>query len=108
MHITPRHLRNYPVESIPKKSIACLSTGKKIQSIQMNADLLRVLLAGMLVVMILPATNPLRRLPLTFSQSMIGGLIALLIPAPGPFLVIPLRPGKPVQRKNNKLSGGEI
>jgi ABC-type bacteriocin/lantibiotic exporter with double-glycine peptidase domain len=60
----------------------------------MNADTLRLLLTGSLVAMFLLALLYLRRRPLTWIQLAAWGLIALLVPALGPFLVILSQPGK--------------
>jgi len=57
---------------IPKDP-ACFSTGKTIQSILMNAETLRLLLAGILVAMVVLARLTLRRQPLTFSQYTLWG-----------------------------------
>lgn len=67
----------------------------------MNAETLRLLLAGILVAMVVLARLTLRRQPLTFSQYTLWGLFALLVPALEPFLVILLQPGKSAQRKTN-------
>lgn len=67
----------------------------------MNAETLRLLLAGILVAMVVLARLTLRRQPLPFSQYTLWGLFALLVPALGPFLVILLQPGKSAQRKTN-------
>jgi hypothetical protein len=69
----------------------------------MNAETLRLLLAGTLVAMYMLAMLYLRHQPLTFSQYMLWGLFALLVPALGPFLVILLQPGKSPQRKTNQV-----
>ena len=69
----------------------------------MNAETLRLLLAGILVAMVVLARLTLRRQPLTFSQYTLWGLFALLVPALGPFLVILLQPGKSAQRKTNQV-----
>ena len=84
-----------------RQCAACFSTRKTIQSIQMNAETLRLLLAGILVAMYVLAILYLRRQPSTFSHYMLWGLFALLVPALGPFLVILLQPGKSAQRKTN-------
>jgi hypothetical protein len=47
----------------------------------MNAETLRLLLAGILVAMHVLAMLYLRRQPLTFSQYTLWGLFALLVPA---------------------------
>ena len=64
----------------------------------MNAETLRVLLAGTLVAMYVLAMFSLRRRPLTLGQFTAWGLFALLVPALGPFLVILSRPGSPPRR----------
>ena len=69
----------------------------------MNAETLRLLLAGTLVALYTLAMLYLRRQPLTFSQYTLWGLFALLVPALGPFLVILLQPGKSAQRKTNPV-----
>lgn len=69
----------------------------------MNAETLRLLLAGFLVAMYVLAMLYLRRQPLTFSQYTLWGLFALLVPALGPFLVILLQPGISAQRKTNPV-----
>ena len=69
----------------------------------MNAETLRLLLAGTLVALYILAMLYLRRQPLTFSQYTLWGLFALLVPALGPFLVILLQPGKSAQRKTNQV-----
>jgi len=69
----------------------------------MNAETLRLLLAGTLVVMYVLAMLYLRRQPLTFSRYTFWGLFALLIPALGPFLVILIQHGKSAQRKVYQL-----
>ena len=60
----------------------------------MNADTLRLLLTGSLVAMSVLALLYLRRRPLTRIQFAAWGLVALLVPALGPFLVILSQPGK--------------
>jgi len=67
----------------------------------MNAETLLLLLAGILVAMDMLAMLYLGLQRLTFSQYMLWGLFALLVPALGPFLVILLQPGKSDQRKTN-------
>ncbi|HEY5269532.1 MAG TPA: hypothetical protein VII97_04295 [Anaerolineales bacterium] len=69
----------------------------------MNAEALRLLLAGTLVALYILAMLYLRRQPLTFSQYTLWGLFALLVPALGPFLVILLQPGKSAQMKTNQV-----
>ena len=67
----------------------------------MKAEKLRLWLAGIPVAMYLLAIMYLRRPPLTFSQYILWGLSALLVPALGPFLVILIQRGKPAQRNTN-------
>ncbi len=74
----------------------------------MNAETLRLLLAGTLVAMYVLAMLYLRRQPLTFSQYTLWGLFALLVPTMGPFLVILLQPGKSAQRYINNIYGNEV
>ena len=62
---------------------------------RMNAETLRVLLAGCLVAMYILAMLYLRRRPLTLGQFTAWGLLAMLVPALGSFLVILNKPGGP-------------
>ena len=64
----------------------------------MNAETVRLLLAGCLVAMYVLAMFSLRRCPLTLGQLTSWGVFALFIPALGPFLVILTRPGDPPRR----------
>jgi hypothetical protein len=64
----------------------------------MNAATLRLLLAAVLFAMYILAMLYLRRRLLTLGQLTAWGLLALLIPARGPFLVIVSRPGGPRRR----------
>jgi hypothetical protein len=64
----------------------------------MNAETMRLLLAGSLVAMYVLAMFSLRRRLLTLGQFTAWGLFALLVPALGPFLVILSRPGSPRRR----------
>lgn len=64
-----------------QKSPACFSIGKTIQSIQMNAETLRLLLAGLLAAMVVLAIVYLRHQPLTFSQYPLWGLSAQPFPS---------------------------
>jgi hypothetical protein len=66
----------------------------------MNAETLRLLLAGTLVAMYVLSMLYLRRRQLTFGQYALWGLLALLVPALGPFLVILLQPGKTRPKEN--------
>jgi hypothetical protein len=61
----------------------------------MTAETMRLLLAGCLVAMFALAMLSLRRRPLTIGQFVAWGLLALLVPALGPFLVILIKPGGP-------------
>jgi hypothetical protein len=65
----------------------------------MNAETVRLLLAGCLVAMYVLAMLYLSRRPLTLGQFTAWGLFALLIPALGPFLVILSTPGGSHRRK---------
>lgn len=69
----------------------------------MNAEMLRLLLAGNLVAMFVLAILYLRRQSMNFSQRALWGLFALLVPALGPFLVILLQTGKSAQLKTNPV-----
>jgi hypothetical protein len=60
----------------------------------MNAETLHLMLTGYLVAMFVLALVYLRRRPLTWIQFAAWGLLALLVPALGPFLVILSQPGK--------------
>lgn len=64
----------------------------------MNAEILRALMAGFIVAMFALAMLYLSRRQLTWMQIAAWGLIALLVPVLGPFLVIVLRPGTARQR----------
>jgi hypothetical protein len=65
----------------------------------MNAELIRVLLIADILGMALLAFFYLRQRKLSISEYMQYGLLALLVPLLGPFLVIVLKPGLP--RKAN-------
>ena len=69
----------------------------------MNAETLRLLLAGNLVAMNILAMLNLRRQSLTFSKVTLWGTVRTARPALGSFLVILLQPGKSVQRKTNPV-----
>lgn len=60
----------------------------------MNAAALRLMLTGCLVAMSVLALLYLRRCSLTWIQFAAWGLVAILVPALGPFLVIVSQPGK--------------
>lgn len=64
----------------------------------MNAATLCLLLAAVLFAMYILAMLYLRRRLLTLGQLTAWGLLALLIPARGPFLVIVSRPAGPRRR----------
>jgi hypothetical protein len=64
----------------------------------MNAETVRLLLAGCLVAMYVLAMFSLRCRSLILGQVTAWGLFALFIPALGPFLVILTRPGDPPRR----------
>ncbi|MBU4224207.1 MAG: hypothetical protein KKC71_00090 [Chloroflexi bacterium] len=61
----------------------------------MDAETLRLLLAGFLVAMYILAMLYLRRRRLGLGAYLFWGLFALSIPALGPFMLILARPGKP-------------
>jgi len=69
----------------------------------MNAETLRLLLAGNLIAMYVLTMLYLGCQPLTLSLFMLWGLFALLVPALGPFLVILLQPGISIQGKTNHI-----
>lgn len=62
----------------------------------MNADILRAVLVVFLALLYLMAMAYLRRRSLTPCQFLFWGLLALLVPLLGPFLVIASRPGRPL------------
>ena len=64
----------------------------------MTAEILRYLLAGFIIVMFGLAILYLSQRSLTRMQIAAWGLLALLIPVLGPFLVILARPGAPRPR----------
>jgi hypothetical protein len=64
----------------------------------MTAGVLRVLLIVCLVAMFVLAMLSLRRRRLTLAQFIAWTILALFLPALGPFLVLLLRPGEPLQR----------
>jgi uncharacterized membrane protein YjfL (UPF0719 family) len=71
---------------------------KEDTMILMNAETIRVMLAGCLVAMYVLAMASLRRRPLSLGQLTAWGAFALFIPALGPFLVILTQPGDPPRR----------
>jgi hypothetical protein len=64
----------------------------------MTAETVRLLLVGCLLGLYVLAMFNLRRRSLTLAQIAAWGLLALLIPALGPFLVIVSRPSRRVYR----------
>ena len=68
----------------------------------MNAGLLRLLLAVYLVAMDILAMLYLRRRSLILDQYAAWGLFAILVPAPGPFLVIKGKPGGPLHDRRSR------
>lgn len=60
----------------------------------MTANTLRMLLFGCLVMMIVLAGLYLRRRRLSTGQYLLWGLLALLVPLLGPYLVIAAQPGE--------------
>jgi len=65
-----------------------------------SADLMRLFLAACLLCMALLAAFYIRRRELTYPEYFGWGLVILLVPLFGPFLVIYLRPGRAVRRAN--------
>ena len=61
----------------------------------MNAETLRLILLGYLVAMFALSVIFLRERRLSVGAYALWGVLALLVPAVGPFLVIMARPGKP-------------
>lgn len=60
----------------------------------MTAEILRVMLAVCLIAMYVLAMLYLRRRRLSLRQFIAWGILALFVPALGPFLVLLLRPGE--------------
>ncbi len=60
-----------------------------------SADFMRLLLTLTVLGMAMLAAFFLRKRKLTLSQYLAWGLLAVLLPLVGPFLVIALAPGKP-------------
>jgi hypothetical protein len=60
----------------------------------MNADVIRVILLVDIVAMTLLAFFYLRQRTLSMSEYILFGLLALLVPLLGPFMVIIFRPGE--------------
>jgi hypothetical protein len=59
----------------------------------MNADVIRVILLVDIIAMALLAFFYLRQRRLSMTEYILFGLLALLVPLLGPFMVIILRPG---------------
>lgn len=64
----------------------------------MNSETLRVILLSYLLVSFLLAIFYLRNRNLSFGAYLLWGLLALLLPALGPFLVILLKSGEGIYR----------
>ncbi len=62
----------------------------------MNSETLRTLLSAYLIASFLLSIFYLRNRNLSFGAYTLWGLLALILPALGPFLVILLRPGEKV------------
>lgn len=62
----------------------------------MATNTLQIVLVAFLFIMYLLAMFYLRRRSLTPRQFLLWGLLALLVPLLGPFLVIASRPGRPL------------
>ena len=60
-----------------------------------SADVIRFLLIAVIVVLFILAMLSLRRRKVGLLEFCCLGLLALLVPLLGPFLVIALRPGRP-------------
>jgi hypothetical protein len=60
----------------------------------MNADVIRVILLVNIVAMALLALFYLRQRTLSLREYILFGLLALLVPLLGPFMVIIFRPGE--------------
>ncbi len=60
-----------------------------------SADIIRFLLIAVIAVLFLLAMLSLRRRKVGLLEFCCLGLLALLVPLLGPFLVIALRPGRP-------------
>lgn len=73
----------------------------------MSADTLLIVLIVFLVSMYLAAMSYLHRRVLTRLQFLVWGIVALLLPALGPFLVIAVRPGRPRRSVFRPRSGLE-
>ena len=73
----------------------------------MNAEMLRLLLAGNLVAVYVLEILYLHRQSLIYSRYTLWGLFALLVQVLEPFLVILLQPGQSAQRKSYQYIGGE-
>jgi len=63
-----------------------------------SADILRLILAAGLLSMAFLAAFYLRKRGLTIAQYLGWGLLIILVPLIGPFLVIYLRPGRAAQQ----------
>ena len=66
-------------------------------------DVLRFFLAVFLVGMALLAFLFLRRRELTMKESLAWGLLIVLVPLLGPFLVMVLRPGTPLRASQPRV-----
>jgi hypothetical protein len=71
----------------------------------MTAETLRVLLAGCLVAMYILAMLSLRRRPLSLGRFIAWGILALFVPALGPFLVILYKPADPRRTRFSRPTG---
>jgi hypothetical protein len=69
----------------------------------MNAEILRWILAGFVVVMFALAISYLMRRRLTPLESLLWGSFALLVPVLGPFLVIVARPGQRGRERSDMI-----
>jgi hypothetical protein len=71
----------------------------------MTAETLRVLLAGCLVAMYILAMLSLRRRPLSLGRFIAWGILALFVPALGPFLAILYKPAGPRRTHFSRPTG---
>ncbi len=70
----------------------------------MSAATVRLLLIACLVCLYVLAMFSLRRRELSLGRYAFWGLLALLLPAVGPFLVFLLHPGKPPERPGRPIN----
>ena len=83
--------------------VPVVSCPKNLYNQFMNVASISVLLVLCLVGMYVLAMLSLRRRDLSLGWYAFWGLLALLLPAVGPFLVLLLQPGKPPARPNRPV-----